>query len=108
MASDKFSTLLHLVERKAFDPVMRAGPDGRSDADKAKLAEVKRKTGAEIERYRGYGSAEALVTNFKRDLHSDAARKVHADLRSLDLPTIADIRDEVEKKARELGVESGA
>lgn len=108
MTSDKKSELLHLVERKAFDPVMHAKSDGRSDANKAKLADVKRKTEAEIERYRGYGSAEELVTNFKRDLHSSAAKKVHADLRSLGLPTIEDIRDEFGRKADELGVASGS
>jgi hypothetical protein len=31
---------------------------------------------------------EELAMNFKRDLASEPARKVHAALRSLDLPTI--------------------
>jgi hypothetical protein len=34
---------------------------------------------------------------------SAAAKKVHAELRSLNLPTIEDIRDQFERKARELG-----
>src|ERR1700712_2760147 len=104
MAKDHKRELLTFVEREAFDPVLHARPDGRSDADKAKLAEVQDKTRAEIDRYRGYASAEDLVTNFKRDLHSDAAKKVHADLRHLKLPTIADIRDAFEAKAKDLGV----
>jgi hypothetical protein len=101
---DKKGELLHLVERKAFDPVMRAKPDGRSEVEKNKLEHVQRATRAEIDRYRGYASAEELVTNFKRDLSSRAAKKVHAELRSLKLPTIEDIRDEFEGKAHELGV----
>jgi hypothetical protein len=101
---EKKRELLELVERKAFDPVMRAKSDGRSEAEKKKLEHVKRATQAEIDRYRGYGSAEELVTNFKRDLSSGAAKKVHAELRSLKLPTIEDIRDEFERKARELGI----
>ena len=105
---DKKRELLHLVERKAFDPVMRAKPDGRSEAEKKKLDHVQRATRAEIDRYRGYGSAEELVTNFKRDLSSGAAKKVHAELRSLDLPTIEDIRDEFERKMSALGVQAGS
>ena len=102
--ADKKRELLSFLEHKAFDPVMRAVPDGRSEAEKKRLEDVQRRTKSEIERYRNYGSAEELVTNFKRDLTSDAAKKVHAELRSLHLPTIEEIRDEFEQKARDLGV----
>jgi hypothetical protein len=105
---DKKKELLQLVEHKAFDPVMRAKPDGRSEAEKKKLEHVQRATQAEIDRYRAYGSADQLVTNFKRDLTSAAAKKVHAELRSLHLPTIEDIKDEFERKARALGVRAGS
>jgi chromosomal replication initiation ATPase DnaA len=84
--------------------VMRAKAEGRSDTEKKTLAHVQQATKAEIERYRHYSSAEELVTNFQQDLHSDAAEKVHAELRSLHLPTIEDIRDEFERKASQLGV----
>ncbi|WP_040619257.1 hypothetical protein [Rhodovulum sp. PH10] len=106
MTSDdrKKRELLDLVERKAFDPVMHARPDGRSPADRDALEEVKRKTESEIERYRGYDSAATLVANFERDLTSEPAKRVHAELRRLDLPTIEDIRDEFERKAADLGV----
>jgi len=104
MTSKSRRELLRLVERKAFDPVMRAKPEGRTEAEKKKLEHVQKATKAEIERYRHYGSAEELVTNFKRDLDSTAAKKIHAELRSLHLPTIEDIRDEFERKASELGV----
>jgi hypothetical protein len=104
MTSKSKRELLQLVERKAFDPVMRAKPDGRKEAERKKLERVQKATKAEIERYRRYGSAHELVANFKRDLASPAAKKIHAKLRSLDLPTIEDIRDEFERKASELGV----
>ena len=104
MSADHKRELLNLVERKAFDPVMRAKPDGKCEAEKKKLEHVQQATKAEIERYHGYKSAEELVTNFKRDLHSEAAKKVHSELRSLQLPTIVDIREEFERKAEELGV----
>ena len=103
--ADARHQLLDLLEREAFDPVLRARPAGRSEADKRKLAEVQSKTRSEIDRFRGYGSARELVTNFKRDLSSEPAKRVHRDLAALDLPTINDIRDRFEAKARDLGVE---
>ena len=106
MATDKKRELLELVRSKAFEPVMRARAEERSDAERRKLEDVQQATKAEIERYENYSSAEELVTNFKRDLSSDAARKIHRELKSLGLPTIGDIRDEFEKKARDLGVQA--
>jgi hypothetical protein len=104
MASKAMRQLLHLVELKAFDPVLRAKPDGRADIERKKLSYVQEATRAEVDRYRHYSSARQLVTNFKRDLDSEPAKKMHAELRSLGLPTIEDIRDEFERKAHELGV----
>jgi hypothetical protein len=106
MTSQTQRELLELVERRAFDPVLRAKPVGRSESEKKKLEHVQKATRAEIERCRHYGSAEELVTNFKRDLSSAAAKKIHAELRSLNLPTIEDIRGGFERKARELGVKA--
>ena len=97
--------LVDFLVKKAFNPVLHAKADGRSEADKRKLEHVRDATQAEIERYRDYGSAEEVVTNFRADLHSTVAKKVHAELKSLHLPTLDNIRDEFEDKARELGVE---
>ena len=108
MASDHKGELLHFLERKAFDPVLKAKPEGRSDSEKKTLEHVQKATRAEIGRYRRYHTAEELVTNFKRDLNSEPAKKVHAQLRSLGLPTIEDIRAEFEEKARALGVHAGS
>lgn len=103
--ADARKQLIDLLEREAFDPVMRASPDGRSDADKRKLAEMQDKTRAEIDRFRGYGSASEVVKNFKRDLSSAPAKKVHRELKALNLPTINDVRERFEAKADELGVD---
>jgi len=106
MAKQSRQELVGFVIRKALDPVLRAKPDGKSEADKKKLERVQDATRSEIERYRNYGSAEEVVTNFKRDLHSSAAKKIHAELEQLGLPTINDIREEFEAKARDLGVDA--
>ena len=104
MTKDAKCELVEFVMQKALDPVLRASPAHRSKADQDKLEHVKHATRAEVGRYRGYGSAEEVVVNFKRDLHSEPAKKVQAELRSLHLPTIHDIRQEFERKAGELGV----
>jgi hypothetical protein len=100
--------LAEFVISKAFNPVMRAHPEGRSGADQKMLEHVQRATKSEIRRYRHYGSAQEIATNFRRDLSSPAAKKVHAQLRHLHLPTIEDIRDEFEDKVHELGIKSSS
>ena len=105
-SGDSRTELVDFLVRRAFDPVLRATADGRPEAHGAMLERVQDKTRAEIERFRGYGSAEEVVTNFKRDLSSQPAKKVHADLATLKLPTINDLRDEFEGKARALGVDA--
>lgn len=104
MTESRKHTLAEFVIQRTLDPVMRASPDGRSQRDQEALKRVQEATRAEIERFRSYGSEEEVAVNFKRDLHSAPARKIHAELRRLKLPTIEDIRDEFDEKARELGV----
>jgi ribosome recycling factor len=106
MASDAKRQLVEFLIERAFDPVMKARPEGRSDAERKKLKDVQDATRAEIERFRRYGSAKDVVKNFKRDLNSDPAKKVHADLKALNLPTLNEIKDEFEAKASKLGVEA--
>ena len=106
MASDAKRQLVEFLIDRAFDPVMKAKPEGRSDAEKKKLKHVQEATRAEIERFQRYGSAKDVVENFKRDLNSDPAKKVHADLKALNLPTLNEIKDEFETKASELGVDT--
>jgi hypothetical protein len=62
------------------------------------------KTARELERFRGYSSADDVVTNFRRDLSSHAAKPVHDQLRTLHLPTLPDVRDEFDDLAKRLGV----
>ena len=93
-----------LSDQESLRPGHTGQAGRRSEAEKKKLDHVREATRAEIDRYRNYGSAEEVVTNFKRDLHSSAAKKVHNELKSLHLPTLDDIRDEFEEKARDLGV----
>lgn len=98
--------LLAFLDRKAFEPVMRARPESYPESQRAKLKEVQDATRAEQERYRHYGSARKIVEMFKDDLASAPARKIHRGLHQLGLPTIEELRDEFEHLAEEFGVEA--
>jgi hypothetical protein len=104
MADRKKDELVRFLEERAFKPVLNAEPKGRSAAEQKKLEHVQKATHAEIERFHNYGSAKEVVANFRRDLDSRPARRVHAELRSLGLPTIHDVREEFEHLVEALGV----
>ncbi|HYZ22317.1 MAG TPA: hypothetical protein VE690_09185 [Rhodopila sp.] len=101
--ADAKQKLLAFLEEKAFQPVMRADPARYPENKRDMLKDVQRRTETEIKRFHGYRSADDVVTNFRRDLDSAPAKKVHRELKDLGLPTINDIREEFEKLAQELG-----
>src|SRR5947209_19702147 len=98
--------LLDLLDRKAFDPVLKASPSTySSEHDKDRLRDVQDTTrNTQRSYHEKYTSAQAVYENFLDDLHSEAAKKVHRELRNLNLPTLNDIKDEFEQMANELGV----
>jgi len=104
MSTDSKGELVDLIIRRAFEPVMHKKGDGLNPAEQDKLAHVQKATQAEIDRFHGYDSAQEVLVNFRRDLNSEPAQKIHRELKAHDLPTINDIRDEVEEKALDLGV----
>ncbi len=93
--------LLHFLDRNVFNPILHASPDKYSGAEKKKLEDVQRKTRSEQDRFRAYGSAAEIVENFKRDLHSSAAKPVDKELEQLKLPTLPSVREEFLKVAGE-------
>ena len=100
MARDTKNELVDFLVHRTFYPVLMAQ---RVGPHKAKIEHVQDVTRTEIERFRSYGSIEDVVVNFKRDLRSNPAKDVHSDLRLLNLPVISDLREDFERKARELG-----
>jgi hypothetical protein len=105
-ARDAREKLVRFLDRRAFEPVLRASPDDyASEADRKALEDVKERTVAEQKRYRQtYRTAEEVRTNFVRDLSSEPAKKVHAELRRLNLPALPDLEDEFLDLCDDLGV----
>lgn len=105
MPNDARTRLLDLLDKEAFDPVLKASPNEyKDDATKQKLKGLQDTTRSTQKSYHDYGSASKVREMFRDDLNSDAARKVHDQLRDLDLPTLPDIESEFERLAEELGV----
>jgi hypothetical protein len=104
MAESAKDKLVRFLDQRAFAPVLKAKAERYSDNDKRKLEDVQQRTRTEMDRFHHYGSAEDVVVNFKRDLDSEPAKKVHRELESLGLPTIVAIKDEFLNLARELHV----
>lgn len=57
------------------------------------------RTRTEQDRYHHYESAEKVIQMYKDDLSSAKAREVNAKLKRLNLPILADVKDEFLKMA---------
>lgn len=98
--------LMDFLQKKAFDPVLNASPDRYdSDSDREKLEHVQDATRREVERFRERDSTSGIIGEFKGDLSSEPAEKVHRELHALDLPALPDIEDDFRKKVEDLGHE---
>lgn len=94
--------LVDFIIHRAFYPVLMAD---RAGPHRAMIEHVQAATRAEIDRFRGYGSAEEVIDGFERGFRSRPARDIHSKLKLLDLPVIDDLRDDFEHKVRELGLD---
>ena len=93
------SELVEFLDRRVFNPILRADGSGRSEHEKKELEEVQEKTRTEQERYHGYPSAAKLVEMYRSDLSSENAKSVNAKLKRLKLPILADVKDDFMKLA---------
>jgi hypothetical protein len=108
MARDQDSRqkLIAFLDRKIFDPILRASPDPYSrEADKQRLQHVQRNTESEKQRFHDdYPTAKDVRDNYLSDLSSRTAQRVDHDLELLQLPKLPDVRDEFLELCRSLGV----
>ncbi len=91
--------LLQFLDRRVFNPTLKASPKGKTDADERKQREVQDRTRSEQDRFHHYSSAREIVDNYKSDLHSKTAHRVNRELEALDLPTLPSVKDEFLKLA---------
>lgn len=101
--ADARQQLVDFLEQKAFRPVLQADASKFPENKRNALKDMQSRTTKEVQRFHNYGSADDVVVNFKRDLDSHAAKKVHRTLKELGLPTLPDVREDFEKLAQDLG-----
>ena len=71
--------LVEFFEQRAFQPVLRAKESSVPQGKQDELDDLQDRTTAEIQRLHNYRSAEDVVTNFRRDLHSSNRRRFRRD-----------------------------
>jgi hypothetical protein len=86
--------LLKFLDHHVFDPILKASPDGYSEADRKLLKDVQDRTRSEKDRFHHYSNAKAVVDNYKSDLHSSTAKRVNSELEKLKLPTLPSMQEE--------------
>ncbi len=84
--------LLHFLDQHVFNPILHASR--RSGHEQGELEDVQRRTRDEQQRFRDYPTAEKVVEMYKDDLHSAKAKPVDARLKRLNLPLLADVKEE--------------
>lgn len=97
--------LLELLEKEAFDPILRARENDYPGRDREALRHAQKATMREKERFRHYESARDVVVNFKRDVHSPQAALVNEELAGLRLPRLEDVESDFFHLCDRLGLE---
>jgi hypothetical protein len=91
--------LVRFLDRRVFDPILKASPSSLSKSDKGKLLDAQKRTRSEKDRFHQYDSAQQFIENYKRDLNAPAAKHVNSELQKLNLPTLPSVKDEFMKIA---------
>lgn len=95
------SELLAFLDKHVFHPILNAREDRHDERTRQLLRDLKRRTEEEKGRFHGYDSAERVVAMYKDDLTSEVGRPMNAHLKDLNLPTLADVRNDFLKLAGE-------
>ena len=99
--------LLKFLDSRAFNPILRAKKEDYSESDENALADVQGSTKTEKGRFHGYDSAQDIRDNHMSGLHSETAKWINKQLRRLELPRLADVKDEFLQIADDRGRKSG-
>jgi hypothetical protein len=93
--------LLNFLDNHVFNPILKASSDRYSEADQKKLEDVQQRTKSEKDRFHRYRNAQAIIDNYKDDLHSPTAKRVNSELEKLKLPTLPSVKEEFLRLAGE-------
>jgi len=103
--NDAKQELLNFINKKAFDPILKAKPAKYKEEDRSALQDIQRKTENEKKQFaEEYSSADEVKKNYLSNVRSKAAAKVNDQLEKLGLPTLPQHKEEFIKLCEKLGV----
>jgi hypothetical protein len=102
MAHDPKQELVDFLERRVFRPVLDARGDGGGKLDRLQDA-----TQRQLDRYLGCESAARVRQEFEDDVGASPERGTQEELRGMELPTLADVKDEFLSLCDRVGVRQG-
>jgi len=104
-AKDTRQQLINFINKKAFDPILKAKPNKFKEKDRGALEDIQRKTENEKKQFEEeYTTAEEIKKNYLSNVHSKAAAKVNDQLEKLGLPTLPQHKDEFMELCKKLEV----
>lgn len=102
---DARKQLIDFINKKAFNPILKADLSDYKGEEKEKLKHVQQKTKNEQHQFEHeFTSAEKVKKEFLSDVRSKAAKNLNKDLEDLHLPTLPSLKDDFSKLCEELGV----
>ncbi len=108
MSTDKQKRekLVHFLDQKTFDPILKKSEDDfSSENKKKKFKDVKKSTEAEQKRFHNeYKTAEEVKKNYLSDLNSSTAKRKNNELEDLGLPRLPHFKKEFLDMCQEMGV----
>lgn len=102
--NDAKKELLNFMNKKAFDPILKAKPAKYKEEERGALEDIQRKTENEKKQFaEEYSSVEEVKKNYLSNVRSKAAAKVNDELEKLGLPTLPQHKDEFMNMCEKLG-----
>jgi hypothetical protein len=92
MAKDAKKELLHFIDHKAFDVILRKNKKDLNEDEKKALEDMQDKTEKEKKKFHGYSSAKEIKENFLENTRSGAAKRLDKKLERLNLPTLPNLK----------------
>lgn len=102
---EKQKKLLGFIDGKIFNPILKAKKSKYSEKDQETLEEVQKKTEEEKKKFqKDYKNSKEIKSNYLSNVNSEPAKKLNKKIKSLDLPTMPEYKDEFQELCEELDV----
>jgi hypothetical protein len=102
MAQEANKRLFEVLDECVFQPVLQTGDDAVPENKRYQFPQLKDALAQQRELFQTCGSDEEVYQAYHEQLGSQEADKINHQLRELDLPALADCREQFELAANQL------